>query len=74
MIHAPFAGAGTSVVPTVGWHIDPFGHTTTQPMLFAKMGFNMFQFGRAPADAPPSFADGHNATQFVWRLVHMPCG
>ena len=32
--------------PTVGWHIDPFGHTTGTAFLFAKMGFNMFQFGR----------------------------
>ena len=28
------------VRPTIGWHIDPFGHASTQASLFAQMGFN----------------------------------
>ena len=52
-------------MPTVGWHIDPFGHTSTQAVLFAKMGFNMFVFGRAPDDV---LHFGRQYTdQFLWR-------
>ena len=55
----------TTVQPRVGWHIDPFGHTSATAFLFAKMGFNMFQFGRAPPQINlPAAQDG---SQFVWR-------
>lgn len=34
-------------VPTVGWQIDPFGHSKTQATLFSsKTGFNSLYFGR----------------------------
>ena len=32
------------VIPTIGWHIDPFGHFSAQAALFAQMGFNAFYF------------------------------
>jgi hypothetical protein len=54
-----------TVKSTVGWRIDPFGHTTGTAFLFAKMGFNMFQFGRSPMGVDfPAAPDGN---QFVWR-------
>lgn len=34
------------VRPRIGWHIDPFGHSSAQAALFAKMGFDAFYFGR----------------------------
>ena len=34
------------VVPTIGWHLDPFGHTSANAMLFSEMGFDSFVFGR----------------------------
>eukprot|EP00521_Asterionellopsis_glacialis_P017327 CAMPEP_0195302294 /NCGR_PEP_ID=MMETSP0707-20130614/30840_1 /TAXON_ID=33640 /ORGANISM="Asterionellopsis glacialis, Strain CCMP134" /LENGTH=1068 /DNA_ID=CAMNT_0040365501 /DNA_START=82 /DNA_END=3288 /DNA_ORIENTATION=- len=35
------------VIPTVGWQLDPFGHSATQASLFtAKLGFNALYFGR----------------------------
>lgn len=34
------------VVPTIGWHIDPFGHASAQAALFAQMGFTAFYFSR----------------------------
>ena len=34
------------VIPRIGWHIDPFGHSATQASLFASMGFDAFYFGR----------------------------
>jgi len=35
-----------NVTPTVGWHIDPFGHASAQAALFAQMGFKAFYFSR----------------------------
>ena len=32
--------------PTIGWHIDTFGHQLAIPALFAQMGFNAWFFGR----------------------------
>ena len=34
-------------VPTVGWQIDPFGHSATQASLSALYGFDAQFFGRA---------------------------
>ena len=35
-----------NATPTVGWHIDPFGHASAQAALFAQMGFHAFYFWR----------------------------
>eukprot|EP01012_Entosiphon_sulcatum_P008827 TRINITY_DN14848_c0_g1_i1.p1 TRINITY_DN14848_c0_g1~~TRINITY_DN14848_c0_g1_i1.p1 ORF type:complete len:1003 (-),score=169.22 TRINITY_DN14848_c0_g1_i1:8-3016(-) len=51
---------GPSVMPFIGWQIDPFGHTSGAAWLFAKIGFNALQFGRAP--------DGWGSSaQLVWQ-------
>ena len=34
------------VVPTIGWHIDPFGHQATNAALFSQFGFNAWFFAR----------------------------
>ncbi len=35
------------VIPTIGWHLDPFGHTSTQAsLLTAEVGFDAFYFAR----------------------------
>ena len=34
-------------MPTVGWQIDPFGHSATQASLSALYGFDAQFFGRA---------------------------
>ncbi len=34
------------VTPRIGWHVDPFGHSSTNPRLFAEMGFDAWFFGR----------------------------
>ena len=33
-------------IPTIGWHIDPFGHSNANVRLFAEMGFDAFIFAR----------------------------
>jgi alpha-mannosidase len=38
---------GASAVPTIGWQIDPFGHSSTQAsLLSAEVGFDGLFFGR----------------------------
>lgn len=34
------------VKPRIGWHVDPFGHSTANPRLFAEMGFDAWFFAR----------------------------
>jgi alpha-mannosidase len=41
-----FAWEELGAKPKIGWHIDPFGHTTANPRLFAEMGFDAFFFAR----------------------------
>ena len=36
-----------NVIPTIGWQLDPFGHSATQASLMSReMGFNALYFGR----------------------------
>jgi hypothetical protein len=42
-----FLGKEFGKVPTVGWQIDPFGHSATQASLSALYGFDAHFFGRA---------------------------
>ena len=34
------------VKPRIGWHIDPFGHSSANVRLFADMGFEAWFFSR----------------------------
>ena len=34
------------VVPTIGWHLDPFGHQSSNAALFGQFGFNAWFFSR----------------------------
>jgi hypothetical protein len=36
-------------VPSIGWQIDPFGHSSTTAALFSKMGFDGMWFARVDA-------------------------
>jgi hypothetical protein len=37
---------GSKAVPTVAWHIDTFGHSSSQARIFAQMGFDGLFFAR----------------------------
>ena len=54
------------VRPTVGWHVDPFGHSSQMASLYHDMGFDVFAFWRIHYDD----VNERKATQkleFVWR-------
>lgn len=54
------------VRPRIAWHIDPFGHSSTQASLFASMGFDAFLFGRVDyQDKSRRLAEQEMET--VWR-------
>lgn len=54
------------VKPRIGWHIDPFGHSSVQASLFASMGFDAFFFGRVDYD-DKSTRLAQKTMEFVWR-------
>ena len=37
---------GEKAIPTIGWQIDPFGHSQAMVSLFSQMGFDGWFFGR----------------------------
>ena len=55
------------VQPTIGWQIDPFGHSATQAaLLSAEVGFDGLFFGRIDyADRDARIRT--NRTEFIWR-------
>eukprot|EP01116_Phalansterium_solitarium_P022225 TRINITY_DN7261_c0_g3_i1.p1 TRINITY_DN7261_c0_g3~~TRINITY_DN7261_c0_g3_i1.p1 ORF type:complete len:972 (-),score=316.52 TRINITY_DN7261_c0_g3_i1:78-2993(-) len=54
------------VQPRIGWHIDPFGHSASQPALFALMGFDAFFIMRIDHQDYAIRAATQNL-EFVWR-------
>ena len=46
MIGHEFLKKEFDYIPTIGWHVDPFGHSNANPRLFADMGFDAWIFGR----------------------------
>ena len=66
MIGHEFLLSEFDYVPTIGWHIDPFGHSNANARLFADMGFDTFIFGRLDyEDKQQRLAD--QTMQFVWK-------
>ena len=58
---------------TIGWHIDPFGHSNANPRLFADMGFDAFFIARMDyEDRAKRLAD--QEMQWVWRPMQDSLG
>lgn len=59
--------------PTVGWHIDPFGHHSASAALFAEMGFNAWFFARMDyQDKAKRLADLE--MEWIWRPFNESLG
>ena len=58
---------------TIGWHIDPFGHSSANPRLFADMGFDAFFIARMDyEDRAKRLAN--KEMQWVWRPMEDSLG
>jgi lysosomal alpha-mannosidase len=53
-------------VPSVAWHIDPFGHHSSSASLFSQMGFNSFFFARIDYQDKEKRMD-QKALEMIWR-------
>lgn len=57
-------------VPTIGWQLDPFGHSATHAALMCgRLGFDGLFFGRADYQVF-RFSDQVNA---LFTPLHAPC-
>lgn len=52
--------------PRIAWQIDPFGHSSATPALFARMGYEAMVINRIHFDAK-SKLKGARSMEFVWR-------
>ena len=60
-------GANASVLPRVGWQIDPFGHSAAQGSLFTSgAGFSAMFYGRLDMEERAARIAA-NATEYIWR-------
>lgn len=58
------------VRPRFGWQIDPFGHSSLTPSLFALMGFDALVINRIHYSIKREFKElGH--MEFMWRGVNV---
>jgi len=54
------------VQPRIGWQIDPFGHSSITPSLFAAMGFDAMVINRIHHQKKLEYKAGR-LMEFVWR-------
>lgn len=54
------------VVPRIGWHVDPFGHSSANPRLFADMGFEAWMFARLDHQDRDQRLE-NKSMNFLWR-------
>ena len=61
------------VKPRVGWHIDPFGHSSANPRLFAGMGFDAWFFARLDYQDKVKRLE-NSEMEFIWRPMYSHLG
>lgn len=54
------------VVPTIGWQIDPFGHSSTNAALFSKMGIDAFWMARIDREEK-EIRKAQQNLEFIWQ-------
>ena len=67
------ANFGDYAKPKVGWHIDPFGHSNTNPRLFAEMGFDSWFFARIDYE-DKEYQMANKGMQWVWKPYWLSLG
>lgn len=57
-----------NVSPSIGWNIDPFGHTQANAALFHDLGFEALFFARMNFnDTLDRFKPENHESHFLWR-------
>ena len=64
-----FLNTTLGVRPTVGWHIDPFGHSSFTPELFSLLTYSAFVLNRIP-DPIKQEMKRNKGLEFHWRNPH----
>ncbi len=59
--------------PTIGWHVDPFGHSSANPRLFADMGFKAWFIARMDYEDRAKRLDNQEM-QWLWRPMQDSLG
>jgi lysosomal alpha-mannosidase len=66
MIGHKFLKEELGITAKIGWHIDPFGHSSANAALFADMGFDAFFYSRLDyQDKEKRLKD--KSMEYVWR-------
>jgi alpha-mannosidase len=66
MIGHDFLETMFGVVPTIGWQIDPFGHSNANARLFAEMGLDAVFFARLDEQEKTKRLDD-KSMEWIWR-------
>ena len=53
------------VKPRIGWHVDPFGHSSTNARLFSDMGFDAFFYARTDYQDKNKRSD-EKSLEYLW--------
>ena len=64
-----FLNGTLGVRPRVGWHIDPFGHSSFTPELFSLLAYDAFVLNRIP-DPVKQEMKKNKGLEFRWQNPH----
>ena len=64
-----FLNETLGVRPRIGWHIDPFGHSSFTPQLFSLLHYDMFVLNRIP-DSIKQDMKQSRGLEFLWHNPH----
>ena len=64
-----FLNTTLGVRPTVGWHIDPFGHSSFTPELYSLLGYDAIVLNRIP-DSIKQQMKANKELEFHWHYPY----